>query len=410
MLATTTQRRLRVPSEPEIPAIPETAEEPLVGQMKNLDIANRPMPNSTVRRSVPSNPYTNDQSIRRATLARRRSSGVKQPLGVNLSFGNSPSTVRQFRRVSDQQENTPVYVDEGSVRRTFFSESNTKEAVLGRKVYARSVGLTCQEELTNTSDQEKREALSRLAEAWSDLETIDPEGLLHVVKGMVEKIQEYVFQHAPFDVNMLTLPATPNSPPLCANFSPRPLHNHSRSLSPTLLRSPALCSRRATPISRATSVGSQRPWPCRPKRGRSHLRIRTCKVYQGSMFLVWSIRSSWRMCCMSGGQQGCGVDGRDFSWCKSRPPYLCEHDTYSYRLTLSLLYFFGDICVCVFIMMAHYICIGLQTGNFGVWYRDCWTLRTESGVRCWTADSVVPFLSPDRQGDECYHYCYFFFF
>lgn len=133
------------------------------------------------------------------TTARRRSSGVKQPLGLNLSFGNSPSTVRQFRRVSDRSpENSPYSshagqgYDENAGPKTLFSVNTSKEAQLGRRAYSKAVGLACQEVLHTTGDQEKREAISRLAEAWSDLEMVDPEGLYHILKSINEKLQWYV--------------------------------------------------------------------------------------------------------------------------------------------------------------------------------------------------------------------------
>lgn len=167
--------------------------------MDNLDLTNSQrstpsIPNSTVRRT--SAAFDGSPSVRRANTKRRSSGGVKQPLGLNLSFGNSPSTVRQFRRTSDKvpEENLdsfrfPPGIDENTASKTLFSEANSKEANMGRKAYNKAIGISCQEILANTSDQEKREAISRLAEAWSDLEMIDPEGLYHIVKLSNEKMQ-----------------------------------------------------------------------------------------------------------------------------------------------------------------------------------------------------------------------------
>ena len=158
----------------------------------------KPVASSTVRRTPVAE---RSPSVRRLTSTKRRSSGVKQPLGVDLSFGNSPSTVRQFRRLSDKlPSDVPSSAhdfpmassDENASPQTLFSEpqSNSKEVQLGRRVYSKAVGLSCQEVLATTADQEKRDALSRLAEAWSDLEMVDPEGLYHVIRSMNEKIQE----------------------------------------------------------------------------------------------------------------------------------------------------------------------------------------------------------------------------
>ncbi|EFE44542.1 hypothetical protein TRV_00679 [Trichophyton verrucosum HKI 0517] len=173
---------------------PEDAYEPSES-MYNLTLESefsgpKPVANSTVRRTRGTVART---PSKRST--RRRSSSVKQPLGLDMTFGNSPSTVRQFRRVSDRQnslDGNSGYVpgmNENSMPKTLFTEPNSKEAILGRRMYNSGIGLTCQEVLANTSDQEKREAISRLAEAFSDLEMIDPEGLYHIVKSSFEKLQ-----------------------------------------------------------------------------------------------------------------------------------------------------------------------------------------------------------------------------
>ncbi|OJJ06103.1 hypothetical protein ASPVEDRAFT_312021 [Aspergillus versicolor CBS 583.65] len=160
--------------------------------MENIRISSPPpqpkYANNTAVRRVPA--PDRSPSLRRP---KRQSSGVKQPLGVDLTFGNSPSTVRQFRRVSDKapaEDSFSSYQlagDENSPK-SIYSESNSKEAQLGRRAYSKAVGHACQEVLGTTADQEKREAISRLAEAWSDLEMADPEGLYHILKATNEKL------------------------------------------------------------------------------------------------------------------------------------------------------------------------------------------------------------------------------
>lgn len=144
---------------------------------------------STVRRATGPE---RSPSVRKANT-KRRSSGVKQPLGLDLSFGNSPSTVRQFRRVSDkvpgEAPRVPPGFDENTSPKMASGEAASKEAQLGRRAYSRAIGLSCQEVLSTTGDGEKREAISRLAEAWSDLEMVDPEGLYHIIRTMNEKLQ-----------------------------------------------------------------------------------------------------------------------------------------------------------------------------------------------------------------------------
>ncbi|GAM36339.1 hypothetical protein TCE0_018f05353 [Talaromyces pinophilus] len=168
-------------------------EDPFVKEeeMKSMP---KPVANSTVRRT----PAAERSPTVKRSNTKRRSSGVKHPLGLNLSYGNSPSTVRQFRRVSDkgnsdqaQHYNYPPGLDENVAAKTLFTDPvpNSKEAQLGRRAYSRGIGLACQEILANTGDQEKREAISRLAEAFSDLEMVDPEGLYHILKLSNEKMR-----------------------------------------------------------------------------------------------------------------------------------------------------------------------------------------------------------------------------
>ncbi|KAL2841306.1 hypothetical protein BJX68DRAFT_258133 [Aspergillus pseudodeflectus] len=162
--------------------------------VENLRISSPPNPrqrhNNTAVRRVPA--PDRSPSLRRP---KRRSSGVKQPLGVDLTFGNSPSTVRQFRRVSDKAPTEDSYLsqqlagtDENASPKSVYTETNSKEAQLGRRAYTKAVGHACQEVLGTTADQEKREAISRLAEAFSELEMVDPEGLYQILKTTNEKL------------------------------------------------------------------------------------------------------------------------------------------------------------------------------------------------------------------------------
>ncbi|CAI7600831.1 unnamed protein product [Penicillium glandicola] len=166
--------------------------------LEDMHISQPPAPpkhqaNSTVRRApTDRTPTDRSPSVRRANT-KRRSSGIKQPLGLDLSYGNSPSTVRQFRRVSDKVPNdlspTKQGFDENQSPKTVSTDTSSKEAQIGRRAYTKAVGLSCQEVLSTTGDGDKREAISRLAEAWSDLEMVDPEGLYHIVRIMNEKLQ-----------------------------------------------------------------------------------------------------------------------------------------------------------------------------------------------------------------------------
>lgn len=64
----------------------------------------------------------------------------------------------------------------------------TKEAILARRCYAKCLDTAFQEAQANTADRAKREALSNVAESWSALDEIDPEGELLLLKAMIERI------------------------------------------------------------------------------------------------------------------------------------------------------------------------------------------------------------------------------
>ncbi|EFE32286.1 uncharacterized protein ARB_00808 [Trichophyton benhamiae CBS 112371] len=198
---------------------PEDAYEPSES-MYNLTLESefsgpKPVANSTVRRTRGTVSRT---PSKRST--RRRSSSVKQPLGLDMTFGNSPSTVRQFRRVSDRQnslDGNSGYVpgmNENSMPKTLFTEPNTKEAILGRRMYNSGIGLTCQEVLANTSDQEKREAISRLAEAFSDLEMIDPKDYITLLSPLLRNFKPILPKPAPETPQKPKLVLAQNNPHL----------------------------------------------------------------------------------------------------------------------------------------------------------------------------------------------------
>lgn len=65
----------------------------------------------------------------------------------------------------------------------------TKESILGRRTYAKCIEPALQEAQANTADRSKREALSYVAEAWSRLDELDPEGELLLLKSMLERVQ-----------------------------------------------------------------------------------------------------------------------------------------------------------------------------------------------------------------------------
>lgn len=129
-----------------------------------------------------------------ASPAKRKASGQKQPLGPSMNFGNSASTVRQFRRVSDRSPDgspngTVVGRDENHENQL---DTVTKEALLGRRAYSKAIDQAFQEVYTQTGNQVKREAISRVAHAWTALDIDDPEGEYHLLKLIMEKLQRWV--------------------------------------------------------------------------------------------------------------------------------------------------------------------------------------------------------------------------
>lgn len=242
---------------------PERGEDEANEMIGKMSITQQQSQSSTMRRiSDFPPPPSSSSSTKRSTKKRVSSGQQKQPLGVNMSFGNSPSTVRQFRRVSPTMapekqttnkdkdtttqsslspsksrnavpstsstdtENMPppppplssrnaarasssgrsnstretlnTDTDTSTTTSSSFSNSETpslnssplssKEAALGQLLYTTSIGPACQDILSNTADPTKRTGLSRLAEAFSDLEIVDPEGLYHVLAGVVQRM------------------------------------------------------------------------------------------------------------------------------------------------------------------------------------------------------------------------------
>jgi serine/threonine-protein kinase 24/25/MST4 len=166
--------------------------------MKRLDLKDSPLeysspPPLTVKKST----MRKQPSIMELTspTKTRQPSMQKKPLQPDMNFGNSGSTVRLFRRVSDNStlaqvdsdvSNNSITRDEN---RPPLSETVSKEALLGRRVFNKVVDPAFQEIHAQTGNQAKREALSRLADAWSALDAVDPEGEFQLMKAMIERVQ-----------------------------------------------------------------------------------------------------------------------------------------------------------------------------------------------------------------------------
>jgi serine/threonine-protein kinase 24/25/MST4 len=163
--------------------------------LRRLDMKDSPLqmsspPPGTARRST----------VRRQPSATQAMSPVaklslqKRPLQPDMNFGNSGSTVRLFRRVSDNSVTDANGSGDAAIgardeNRPPMAESVTKEALLGRRAYNRVLDSTFQEVHAQTGNQGQREALSRLADAWSALDAVDPDGEYQLLKIVIEKIQ-----------------------------------------------------------------------------------------------------------------------------------------------------------------------------------------------------------------------------
>ena len=125
---------------------------------------------------------------------KRKASGTRKPLATDASFGNSASSCRQFRRVSD---NSPAISPEGSIMKTDenrppFAEQVTKESLIARRAYSKIIDNVLQETHAQTANNDKREAISKFAAAWNALDLEDPEGEYWILKAIIEKLHRYV--------------------------------------------------------------------------------------------------------------------------------------------------------------------------------------------------------------------------
>lgn len=189
----------------------------------------------------------------------------KQPLGLDMSFGNSPSGVRPFRRVSsgghakmekdressvssvleprsngglDREKSasnasTLVDHDENTPPMPFFKDDHkevpipvtpimvTKESLLGRRAYSKVIDSTFQEQHAQTAEASKREALARLHNAWSVIDRVDPEGEFLLLKSLVDRLKDDPKMSA-------ALGLTSMAPPMLSTPTPSPTKQHQR--------------------------------------------------------------------------------------------------------------------------------------------------------------------------------------
>lgn len=155
------------------------------------------------------------------------SSVSKQPLGVDLTFGNSPSTVRHFKRVSSDERraalrSNPANEQAAQNNQSFYPNpeartfrpsppsSNhpldvnneneppspdhahmpiTKDALYGRRAYSKVLDSVFQEAHADTASPRQRDAIGRVAQAWQHLDEVDPHGEFMLLKAMVDRLK-----------------------------------------------------------------------------------------------------------------------------------------------------------------------------------------------------------------------------
>lgn len=146
---------------------------------------------------------------------------AKQPLGVDLTFGNSPSTVRHFKRVSSGERRAalcsnppanhsfhpnpqaktfrpsppnsghPLEVhDENEPPEPQYPPTPvTKDALYGRRAYSKVLDSVFQEAYADSASPHQREAMGRVHQAWAHLDQVDPQGEFILLKAMIDRLQ-----------------------------------------------------------------------------------------------------------------------------------------------------------------------------------------------------------------------------
>lgn len=126
---------------------------------------------------------------------------AKRPLQPDMSFGNSGSTMRLFRRVPSDSSTRgeagrptspdDVFCDENLPPSHMAPvEPYGKEAILGRRLYNKAVEPSLSELHAQTSAMQKREALAKLSDAFATLDAVDPEGAYHLMNNLISSMAQ----------------------------------------------------------------------------------------------------------------------------------------------------------------------------------------------------------------------------
>ncbi|KAL2259321.1 hypothetical protein VTK26DRAFT_7048 [Humicola hyalothermophila] len=176
--------------------------------MRKLDLKDGPLQpttpgtvrKATVRRQPSSASRQNSVRSRKISNGSPRPSlAPRRPLQPDMSFGNSGSTMRLFRRVPSDGSNSgylgsspPEFGNENLPPPAFHApvEPNSKEAMLGRRLYNRALEPCLDELHAQTAGSAKREALAKLSDAFAFLDAVDPEGAYHLLRGLVSTVSQ----------------------------------------------------------------------------------------------------------------------------------------------------------------------------------------------------------------------------
>ncbi|KAL9610054.1 MAG: hypothetical protein Q9167_005215 [Letrouitia subvulpina] len=166
------------------------------------DVKDRESQSFTLQDSFPSTNINSASTVRRATNKRRepsdiapsntkkKISGAKQPLGPSTSFGNTGSALRQFSRIPDKslEGSSEVSTHIHDENQGLPNQEATKENSVERMKCAEIIGQTFHEMRSRTSDQQKHEVISNLAQAWDTFSQSDPEAERQFLQIILRKI------------------------------------------------------------------------------------------------------------------------------------------------------------------------------------------------------------------------------
>ncbi|OIW29539.1 Pkinase-domain-containing protein [Coniochaeta ligniaria NRRL 30616] len=181
-------RRLDVKDGPLQPTTPGTVRKATVRRQPSIAIAQSPTKQSS------------QGSVRRISTS---SVAPKRPLQPDMSFGNTGSTMRLFRRVpsdsstsgqlgdaSTDENRPPTKPSTTSSEQQQQQHTSGKEALLGRRLYNKAIEPSLAELHAQTAGSDKRAALANLSDAFAHLDAVDPEGAYHLLQTLLASVAQ----------------------------------------------------------------------------------------------------------------------------------------------------------------------------------------------------------------------------